>query len=183
MNFHHGITAQELPGGILPMPNANTSIICLIAISDDADDDMYPLDTPVLLAGIQQSNLDKAGKNGTLGKYLRHIRDIHNPTMVVLRLSDNANVDSLDILRSCKTRLGVNPNLITAPELDTPAMVQKLVTIAKARRMVVYANPRTDNGELITDIQEVIAYRDKFGDRELVLIDNAWLEYSDVKKK
>ncbi len=183
MQFHHGITAQELTAGILPMPNADTAIICLIAISDDADDDMYPLDTPVLLAGIKQGNLEKAGENGTLGKYLRHIRDIHNPTIVVLRLSDKTNTDSLEILRSCKTRLGVNPNLITAPEIDTPAMVQKLVTIAKARRMVVYANPRTDDGELITDIEEIIAYRDKFGDRELVLIENAWLEPSDVKKK
>ncbi len=171
MQFHHGITAQELTAGILPMPNADTAIICLIAISDDADDEMYPIDTPVL------------GENGTLGKYLRHIRDIHNPTIVVLRLSDKTNVDSLEILRSCKTRLGVNPNLITAPELDTPAMVQKLLTIAKARRMVVYANPRTDEGELITDIEEIIAYRDNYGDRELVLIDNAWLEPSDVKKK
>ncbi len=176
MTYHHGITAQEKSQGIMPMRNANMSIICLIAISEDADNAMYPMDTPVLLPGIKQSNLDKAGTKGTLGKYLRHIRDIHNPTIVVLRLSNPEAVDTLDILRSCQSRLGVTPKIMGAPELDTPAMVQKMVTIAKDRRMMVYANCRNEKGELITKIEELVKYRNKYGHRELMLIDNAWAQ-------
>ena len=44
-NPHHGITAQELTQGILPMQNANISVIGLIATSTDADATMYPADS------------------------------------------------------------------------------------------------------------------------------------------
>ena len=85
--FHHGISAQEVTQGIMPMRNANVSVLGLVVISTDADDDMYPLDTPVLLTGITQDNIDKAGTNGTLRDCLQAIRDIHNPTIVILRVT------------------------------------------------------------------------------------------------
>lgn len=172
--FHHGITAQELTQGILPMRNANISVIGLIATSTDADATMYPADTPVLLTGISKDNLDKAGTQGTLKTSLQTIRDITNPTVVVLRVSDAANTDLLDELLSTKTRLGVIPKILGAPEIDTPAVVRKLVSIAKRRRGFVYASPRTDDGVLITDKAEIVAYRDTFGDRELHLIEGEW---------
>ena len=85
--FHHGISAQEVTQGIMPMRNANVSVLGLVVISTDADDDMYPLDTPVLLTGITQDNIDKAGTTGTLRDCLQAIRDIHNPTIVILRVT------------------------------------------------------------------------------------------------
>lgn len=48
------------------MRNANVSVIGLVCVASDADADMYPLNTPVLLTGITQDNLDKAGEDGTL---------------------------------------------------------------------------------------------------------------------
>lgn len=173
-NYHHGITAQELTQGILPMRNANISVIGLIATSADADATMYPADTPVLLTGITKDNIDKAGTQGTLRTCLQTIRDIHNPTVVVMRVTDAKNVDVLDELLASQTRLGVIPKILGAPEIDTPAIVRKLVSIAKRRRGFVYASPRTDDGVLITDKSAIAAYRDTFGDRELHLIENGW---------
>lgn len=174
MTFHHGTTAQELTQGILPMRNANTSVIGLVCVSDEPDATLYPADTPVLLTGISQSNIDKAGTGGTLKACLQTIRNIHNPTVVVLRLSDPSKVDTLDVLLDCQSRLGVTPKILGAPELDTPAMVAKLVSIAKRRRGFVYAQPRQEDGTLITDLAAIQAYRDTYGDRELHLIENAW---------
>lgn len=172
--FHHGISAQEVVQGILPMRNANVSVIGLVVTSTDADADMYPLDTPVLLTGITQDNIDKSGTTGTLRNCLQTIRDIHNPTLVILRVDAVFDVDLLDILLTCPTRFGLMPKRLGAPEIDTPEVTLKLVNIAKDRRAMVYASPRKADGSLITDKAEIVAYRDTFGDRELCLIDGVW---------
>ena len=172
--FHHGISAQEKTQGILPMRNANVSVIGLVVTSTDADDTMYPVGTPVLLTGITQDNIDKAGTDGTLRDCLQTIRDIHNPTVVVLRVSKSFEADSLDVLLTCPARFGLMPKRFGAPELDTPDVVLKLVSIAKRRRGIVYASPRLADGTLITDKAAIIAYRDTYGDRELCIIDGEW---------
>lgn len=171
MTYHHGVTAHELTQGILPMQNANMSTIGLIATADDADNEMYPINTPVLLTGITKSNIDKAGTQGTLKDCLTTMREITNPTIVVLRVTDISNVDILDELLNCQTLLGITPKILGAPGLDTPTVVKKLVSIAKKRRAFVYASPRRDDGTLITDKSEIVAYRKAFGDRELHIID------------
>lgn len=172
--FHHGISAQEKTQGILPMRNANVSVLGLIVTSTDADDTMYPVSTPVLLTGITQDNIDKAGTDGTLRDCLQTIRDIHNPTVVVLRVPKSFEADSLDVLLTCPARFGLMPKRFGAPELDTPDVVLKLVSIAKRRRGMVYASPRKPDGTLITDKAAIVAYRDKYGDRELSIIDGEW---------
>ena len=172
--FHHGISAQEVVQGILPMRNANTSVLGLVVISTDADNDMYPLDTPVLLTGITQDNIDKAGTTGTLRDCLQSIRDIYNPTVVILRVSEPLDVDTLDVLLTCQSRFGLMPKRLGAPEIDTPDVVLKLVSIAKRRRGMVYAQPRNADGTLITDKALIAAYRDTYGDRELCIIDGEW---------
>lgn len=172
--FHHGISAQEVTQGILPMRNANVSVLGLIVTSTDADDTMYPVGTPVLLTGITQDNIDKAGTDGTLRDCLQTIRDIHNPTVVVLRVPESFDADSLDVLLTCPARFGLMPKRFGAPELDTPDVVLKLVSIAKRRRGIVYASPRKPDGTLITDKAAIVAYRDTYGDRELSIIDGEW---------
>lgn len=174
--FHHGISAQEVTQGILPMRNANVSVLGLIVTSTDADDTMYPVGTPVLLTGITQDNIDKAGTDGTLRDCLQTIRDIHNPTVVILRVSQSFEADSLDVLLTCPARFGLMPKRFGAPEIDTPDVVLKLVSIAKRRRGIVYASPRKTDGSLITDKAAIVAYRDTYGDRELCIIDGEWDE-------
>lgn len=172
--FHHGISAQEVTQGILPMRNANVSVLGLIVTTTDADDTMYPVGTPVLLTGITQDNIDKAGIDGTLRDCLQTIRDIHNPTVVVLRVPKSFEADSLDVLLTCPARFGLMPKRFGAPKLDTPDVVLKLVSIAKRRRGIVYASPRKPDGTLITDKAAIVAYRDTYGDRELCIIDGEW---------
>ena len=171
--FHHGITAQEVTQGIKPMRNSDTSVIGLIAFSNDADKYKYPLDKPALLAGITQQDINDAGTLGTLRGALESIRSVTNPTIVVLRISSITPENINKILLSASL-LGVTPKILGAPEIDTPAVVAEMIKVAKKSRAFIYAHPRDDLGELLTDKTEITAYRDKFGDRELMIIDGQW---------
>lgn len=174
ITFHHGITSTESSKVTPIMKSINMSVIGLVSTSDAADDDYYPLDTPVLLTGITTDDITKAGDGSLLQDCLRTIKAIENVQVVVLRLSDVAEVDNLDILLTCQSRLGVTPKILGAPEIDTPAMTRKLVEIAKKRSGFVYASPRAENGDLLTDKAAIQAYRATFAARELMLIENGW---------
>ena len=145
--FHHGITSTESSKVTPIMKSINMSVIGLVSTSDAADDTHYPNDTPVLLTGITTDDITKAGDGSLLQDCLRTIKAIENVQVVVLRLSDVAEIDNLDILLTCQSRLGVTPKILGAPEIDTPAMTRKLVEIAKKRSGFVYASPRAENGD------------------------------------
>lgn len=173
--YHHGITATESSNITPIMKSVSMSTIALVSVSDDADDTAYPFDTPVLLTGITSTDVEKSGSDDQLlHQCLRTIKAIQNTSVVVLRLSEPVDVDTVDLLLSCQTSLGVTPKILIAPEIDTPAMTRKLVEIAKKRRAFVYASPRAEDGALITVKEDIVAYRDTFAARELMLIENEW---------
>lgn len=180
LGFHHGITAQEVTTGIKAMRNSDTSVIGLIAMSNDASEYDYPLDKPVLLTGITQKDIDNAGTLGTLKPALETIRGITNPTVVVLRVS-SVTPDNVKNLLLANSLTGVTPKILGAPEIDSPLIVAELIRIAEKTRAFVYAHPRDDAGRLLTDKTEIAAYREKFGDRELMIIDGEWEEPIDTE--
>lgn len=173
--YHHGITATESSNITPIMKSVSMSTIALVSVSDDADDTAYPFDTPVLLTGITSTDVEKSGSDDQLlHQCLRTIKAIQNTSVVVLRLSEPVDVDTVDLLLSCQTSLGVTPKILIAPEIDTPAMTRKLVEIAKKRRAFVYASPRAEDGALITVKEDIVAYRDTFAARELMLIEGGF---------
>lgn len=173
--YHHGITATESSNITPIMKSISMSTIALVSTSIDADDTKYPLDTPVLLTGITTDDVTKAGAKDTLlSQCLQTIKSIQNTNVVVLRLAEPVDIDVVDTLLSCQSRLNVTPKILIAPEIDTPGMTRKLVEIAKKRRAFVYASPRRDDGTLITDKTEIAAYRATFTARELMLIEGGF---------
>ncbi|WP_201585228.1 hypothetical protein [Psychrobacter sp. HII-4] len=173
--YHHGITATETSNITPIIKSVSISTIALVSTSVDADDTKYPLDTPVLLTGITTDDVTKAGaKDALLSQCLQTIKSIQNTSVVVLRLSEPVDVTTVDTLLSCQSRLGITPKIFIAPEIDTPTMTRKLVEIAKKRRGFVYASPRMEDGSLITAKEDIVAYRDTFAARELMLIENEW---------
>lgn len=175
--YHHGITATETSNITPIIKSVSMSTIALVSVSDDADDTAYPLDTPVLLTGITTTDVEKSGSDDQLlHQCLRTIKAIQNTSVVVLRLSEPVDVDTVDLLLSCQTSLGVTPKILIAPEIDTPDMTRKLIEIAKKRRAFVYASPRAEDGTLITDKEDITAYRVTFAARELMLIEGAFGE-------
>ncbi len=175
--YHHGVTATETSNITPIIKSVSTSTIALVSISADADDTAYPLDTPVLLTGITTTDVTNAGSDDQLlHQCLRTIKSIQNTNVVVLRVSEPVDLTTVDTLLSCQSRLGVTPKILIAPEIDTPDMTRKLIEIAKKRRAFVYASPRAEDGTLITVKEDIVAYRDTFAARELMLIEGAFGE-------
>ena len=183
--FHHGITAQEPLTGALPLQDASTNTLGLIATAPDADPDIFPLDTPVLVPSISRV-LDAAGVQGTLRRALETIALVTKPVLVVVRVSADPETGSvigsdtsprigIHALLDAKSRLGITPKILGAPELETPDVITAMVAVAKRLRAFVYAAPRDAQGQLLQTIEEVATYRDQFAARELMLI---WPEFT-----
>ena len=179
--YHHGVRVAEVNNGTRSIRTVATSIIGLLAIASDADATLFPLNTPVLVTNIQ-SVIGKAGVLGTLKSSLQAIVDQTNTTVVVVRV-DSAQTEAeqsslvigtttaagqytgLKALLTAKAKLGVTPRLIGAPGLDTQAVTTALVSTAQKLRAFAYAYAYGCETK-----EEVVAYRESFAARELMLI-------------
>ena len=190
--FHHGISKKEPTSGIIPMRDADTNVIGLIAFSDDADDNIFPLDTPTLVTSINRA-LAASGTEGNLRACLETMSAITSPTLVVVRISDpfkdevfnqslvigatlgNGQRTGIQALLTAKSILGITPKINIAPDVETPDVVQALAAVNKKLRAFSYVTPRDSYGVMLETMQDVTAYRDTLSDREIMLI---WPEFT-----
>ena len=190
--FHHGISKKEPTSGIIPMRDADTNVIGLIAFSDDADDNIFPLDTPTLVTSINRA-LAASGTEGNLRACLETMSAITSPTLVVVRISDpfkdevfnqslvigttleNGQRTGIQALLTAKSILGITPKINIAPDVETSDVVQALAAVNKKLRAFSYVTPRDEYGVMLETMQDVTAYRDTLSHREIMLI---WPEFT-----
>lgn len=172
----HGIKTNLLTSTSLTPATVATSVIGMVVTAPDADATLFPLDTPVLISNVLTA-LAKAGTSGTLRPALLAIADIVSPKIVVVRVAvDTENQDAkvlgtatgpaytgMQALLMAEARTGSRPRILGAPGLDTQAVTNGLVAVAKRLRGFVYAMAEGDTRD------EAIAYREDFGARELML--------------
>lgn len=60
-NRHHGVTVTETTDLSTMITDIDSAVIGVVCIADDADEDAFPLDTPVLITRVANM-LGKAGK-------------------------------------------------------------------------------------------------------------------------
>ncbi len=191
--FHHGISKRELGSGIIPMRDANTSVIGLIAFSNDADEFTFPLNTPALITSINQGIAD-SGTEGNLRSSLEAIAAMTSPTLVVVRIQDPFTGQSFDqskvigttldtgqrigiqALLTAKSILGLTPKIIIAPDVEAPSVTQALAAVCKKLRAFAYVTPRDEFGLMLQTMPEVTTYRNTLSDREIMLI---WPEFTN----
>lgn len=184
--YHHGARVDEANGSPLSITTVSTAVIGLVATAEDADATVFPLDTPVLITDAKGA-IAKAGTGGTLAKSLSNIADQVRCPVVVVRVAegvDDAATTSnvvggtnasgmytgMQALLTAEQKVKVRPRILGAPGLDTEAVTQALVTVAKKLRASAYA--------FCTDcdsIADCLTYREGFGARELMLI---WPEFT-----
>jgi len=192
MPIKHGIQINELTSGTRSLVLASTAVIGLVAIAEDADDTTFPLDTAVLITDVQTA-VGKAGASGNLKKVLQAIADQCSPQVVVVRVAAGAadgeiteeaataaniigdvtpegRYTGMKALLAAQAKLGVTPKILGVPGYDNLSVTTELVVIAKKLRAMVYAKPEGDT------IADVVAYKEGFGDRELMLI---WPDFTD----
>ncbi len=190
--FHHGISKKEPASGIIPMRDAETNTVALLAFSDDADANVFPLNTPVLVTSINRA-LAASGTEGNLRASLETIAAITNPTLIVVRIADpftGNNFDQskvigttlptgertgLQAFLTAKSILGLTPKIISLPDVESPDVVQALAAVCKKLRAYSYITPRDELGVMLQTMEEVTAYRDTLGFREIEFV---WPEFT-----
>ncbi len=129
-----------------------------------------------------QAAIGKAGSKGTLASSLQAIADNASPLVVVVRVKtgkDAAEQNSLIIgtttasgqntglkaLLSAQQRVGVRPRILGVPMLDTLPVATELAALAAKLRAFGYVSV---NG--CKTKEDAAAYRQNFGQRELMVI-------------
>jgi len=152
---HHGITANEFTHGVRAISDISTAIIGMVCTADDADNDTFPLNTPIFHTSAYNV-LGKAGEKGTLAKSLDAIVDQADAQIVIVRVAESDNADTLKAnvigsstggnytglkaLRRAKAITGQTPKILGVPEMDSQDVVTELVGLAQATRAFVYAS-------------------------------------------
>jgi len=189
--FHHGITGRETASGKIPIRNAATAVIAMLAFADDADEEAFPLNTPVLVTSINRV-LPKAGTTGNLRKNLEIISQITSPTLVVIRIDDpNGEIldqslvigtteetgqrTGLQALLTVKSILGITPKIICVPDVETIDVANAIGAICKKLRAYSYITPRNSDGVILESAEAVVNFRNMLAFREIELI---WPEWS-----
>ncbi|HGM6414780.1 TPA: phage tail sheath protein [Stenotrophomonas maltophilia] len=192
-DYHHGVRVIELDGGIRPIRTVATAIVGIVCTSQDADDATFPIDAPVLLTDVRGA-IAKAGTKGTLAGVLAAIADQSNPVTVVVRVDEGEDAATttsnvigtvaggrytgLQALLVAESKLGVKPRIIAAPGLDTEAVTTSIASICKKLRAIAYVGV----GEAKT-VSEILLYRKKFGDRELMMMWPDFLTWDTTAKQ
>lgn len=197
-DYHHGIRVQEIEGGTRPIRTIDTGIIGLVATGEEADPEVFPLDTPVLITNVRQA-IGKAGETGTLPTVLDTIADQTSPMTVVVRVEESntdpgqgenpepgsttANVIGTVTPQGKYTGLQalltaqnagprVKPRIIGAPGLENAAVIAEMASIAQKLRGFAYASALD-----VDTKEEAFALRDMFSQRELMIIWPAFTKY------
>lgn len=180
-DYHHGARVIEVNDGTRPIRTISTAIIGMVCTADDANAEAYPLNTPVLITDVQTA-IGKAGKTGTLAQSLDAIADQCSPVIVVVRVpqgdteaettsniiggtTEDGKKTGMKALLAAQAQLGVKPRILGVPGHDTQAVATELAAVAQSLRAFAYVNAYE-----CKTISDAIAYRDNFGQRELMII-------------
>lgn len=188
--YHHGVRVVEVSEGTRPIRTIETAVIGVVCTGDSADADFFPVNRPVLITDINDG-ISASGDDGTLPYALDAIKDHGNPLTVVVRVpegEDEAETTSnliggvvsgkktgMQALTAAKPLLGVQPRILGVPGLDNENVTAELASIAQLTRSFAYASCWD-----CEDITAAIAYRENFGQRELMLIYPDFINWDTV---
>lgn len=199
-SYHHGVRVLEINEGTRPIRSVSTAVIGAVCTANDADSDAFPLNKPVLITNVQGA-VAKAGKTGTLARTLQAIADHTNALTVIVRVEESEDSDEeaaaaataanivgtveedgtstgLKALLTSKSALGVTPRILGVPALDSLPVATELAAIAQKLRAFAYVSAY----ECVTK-EDAAAYRDNFGQREVMVVWPDFVSFNVAKKK
>ncbi|MFP3024263.1 MAG: phage tail protein, partial [Wolbachia sp.] len=90
--FLHGVNVIEVTSGARAVRTAKSSVIGVIGTAPEADEQKFPLNKPVLVAGSLKEAA-KLGKKGTLFSAITGVFTQVGATVVVIRVKESENSD------------------------------------------------------------------------------------------
>ncbi len=192
VNRHHGVSSTEINEGTRPISDLASQVIGLVATAKDADAAKLPVDEPVFFSSVQEA-LKYSGDAGTLSPSLQAILDQSDAPIVIVRAQEaetqeetEANIvgknekgrtTGIKALARANARTGVTPRILGCPVYDSQIVTTELVTQAQNLLGFVYAAAPD-----LSDPAEVAKYRENFGARELMLIDDNFTRFDPLKQ-
>lgn len=186
-DYHHGVNIIEVNEGTRIISTVSTAVIGVVCTASDADDKVFPLDTPVLVTNVHNA-LGAAGKKGTLAPTLQAIAGQAQPVTIVVRVNEgtgkdkqaifastianligrtdeNCNYTGMKALLAAEAVTGVKPRILAVPGWDPPAVATALAAICQQLRAFGYISAWG-----CKTVAECLNYRNNFNQRELMLI-------------
>ncbi len=188
-SFLHGIENQTVDDGSRPITTVRSSTIGLAGTAPDADPFIFPLNTPVLIAG-SRTKAAKLGLIGTLPDAIDSIFDQIGAVVIVVRVDEStteaetlANVlggvdansgqyEGVHAFIAAENITGFVPKILIAPGFThtratetANAVVAELSGIADRLKAVIIADgPNTNDAD-------AIAYAGDFGSKRIYVVD------------
>jgi len=142
-SFLHGVEVLEIDTGLRPIKTVRSGVIGLVGTAPDADASVFPLDTPVLVAG-DRTKAGKLGTTGTLGSSIDGIFDSAGAVVIVIRV-DHTGTDAQVLsnvigsstgytgchgLLAAKMEVGFDPKILIAPGFTSSQVTDGVTSIA-----------------------------------------------------
>ncbi|WP_163370926.1 phage tail sheath subtilisin-like domain-containing protein [Endozoicomonas acroporae] len=169
--FLHGVEVIEIDAGPRPIQTVNSSVIGIVGTAPDANASVFPLNTPVLVAGSlkEAAKLDTKGNQaGTLPKAMDGIFDQCGAVVVVIRVEEGADdsetqtnvvggvqpdgsYTGLKALLGAESALGFMPRILCAPGFShVQAVAAEMESISQQMRAVsILDGPNTTDSAVI----------------------------------
>jgi len=197
--FLHGVEVLELDTGIRPIRTVRSAVIGLVGTAPSADNDAFPLNTPVLIAG-SRAKASQLGSTGTLPSAMDGIFDQIGAAVVVVRVAEGANematmsnvvgnstaYTGVYALLRAEVDLGVQPKILIAPgfthqRIPDPDNAGSFLVNPVVAEMLGIAQDSVGLGERLravviadgpnTTDAAAQAYADDHGDERLFVVD------------
>ncbi len=196
--FLHGVNVIEVTSGARTVRTAKSSVIGVIGTAPDADEQKFPLNSPVLIAGSLKEAA-KLGKRGTLPSAVNGIFSQIGATVVVIRVEEKveetlSNViggvdeetgeyQGIQAFLSSESIVHVAPRILIAPQFthQLPGdagnpVVSALIPIAEKLRAIIVADGPNTNDE------EAIKWRKSVGSSRVYVVD-PWVKVFEGEEK
>lgn len=182
----HGVKIIEVAAGPLLLAIAATAVWGIVATAPAADDEIFPLDTPVLVTDIEAA-IEAAGAGGSLAASLKAIGDQARAVGVVVRVAEGQGGNPEDVAADLVSNLvgggaagsrtgmqalldaesvtGVRPRILAVPGASDRVVGEALGMLAGRLNAIAYF----DAGPVRT-VAAATAFRGNFAHRELFLI-------------
>jgi phage tail sheath protein FI len=181
----HGVKIIEVAAGPLVLAAVATSVWGMVVTAPAANEDFFPLDTPVLVTDIEAA-IQAAGDGGTAAKALKAIGDQARAIGVVVRVAEGeggnpediatnqnekligggvaGNRTGLQALLDAESATGVRPRILAVPGFSAQTVGVALGVLAGKLNAIAYF----DAGPVRT-VTAATAFRGNFSQRELFL--------------
>jgi phage tail sheath protein FI len=141
--YRHGIQTVEVDDGIRPIETGQSNVIGLIGTAPDADVILFPLDTPVLIAGNPRQAVE-LGNTGTLKPAIDAIFDQFGADVIVVRVEEDVDLNGtlsnfvgdvtqltgVHAFKKAQPMLRLVPKILIAPGYTAQRVTTGIVSVA-----------------------------------------------------